>query len=352
MGVIQPGHTYRVRVRMQDNTGRWSHWSPPLEFTAEAPSVPAITTLKISEIMYHPPSLGAFNDTKLEFIELKNSGSARIDLSGVRITDGIDYIFPNGATLEPGLLLVLASNQTAFVTRYGFAPFAEYNRHLSNAGDRVSLIDAYGRLLFSVAYDDDAAWGEAADSGGYSLVPVVPDANSTEPDKAASWRVSTARYGSPGADDPLPVVINEILAHTADGQMEAIELYNPTAFEAAIGAWYLSDDPAQPQKFKIPAGTLIPAGGFVTFRADVFNAQPGDIHSFDLADAGETVYLFSANRRDRLTGYMTAFQFGAAEAGVSLGRIVNSVGRVHITPQSATTLGTINAGPRVRANYY
>ena len=32
IGVTEPGHTYRVRVRMQDNTGRWSHWSAPIEF--------------------------------------------------------------------------------------------------------------------------------------------------------------------------------------------------------------------------------------------------------------------------------------------------------------------------------
>jgi hypothetical protein len=31
--LAQPGHTYRVRVRMKDTTNRWSHWSPPIEFT-------------------------------------------------------------------------------------------------------------------------------------------------------------------------------------------------------------------------------------------------------------------------------------------------------------------------------
>jgi hypothetical protein len=33
-GVAQPGHAYRVRVRMKDVTGRWSHWSPPVAFIA------------------------------------------------------------------------------------------------------------------------------------------------------------------------------------------------------------------------------------------------------------------------------------------------------------------------------
>ncbi len=31
-GTAKPGHAYRVRVRMKDVTGRWSHWSAPVEF--------------------------------------------------------------------------------------------------------------------------------------------------------------------------------------------------------------------------------------------------------------------------------------------------------------------------------
>lgn len=34
-GLYQPGHTYRVRARYQDNSGRWSHWSAPIQFTAK-----------------------------------------------------------------------------------------------------------------------------------------------------------------------------------------------------------------------------------------------------------------------------------------------------------------------------
>jgi hypothetical protein len=33
-GVVKPNHLYRVRVRTKDSTGRWSHWSAPIEFTA------------------------------------------------------------------------------------------------------------------------------------------------------------------------------------------------------------------------------------------------------------------------------------------------------------------------------
>jgi len=34
---VRVAHTYRVRVRMKDTAGRWSHWSAPIQFKASAP---------------------------------------------------------------------------------------------------------------------------------------------------------------------------------------------------------------------------------------------------------------------------------------------------------------------------
>jgi hypothetical protein len=34
-GIAKAGHSYRVRARMKDTTGRWSHWSAPVEFVAQ-----------------------------------------------------------------------------------------------------------------------------------------------------------------------------------------------------------------------------------------------------------------------------------------------------------------------------
>jgi len=36
-GIAEAGKTYRVRVRHQDSSGRWSHWSAPAQFSATAP---------------------------------------------------------------------------------------------------------------------------------------------------------------------------------------------------------------------------------------------------------------------------------------------------------------------------
>ena len=53
-GACRPGITCRVRVRMKDNSGRWSHWSAPLEFVAAAPGQDIPQGLRISELMYKP----------------------------------------------------------------------------------------------------------------------------------------------------------------------------------------------------------------------------------------------------------------------------------------------------------
>ena len=59
------------------------------------------------------------------------------------------------------------------------------------------------------------------------------------------------------------------------------------------------------------------------------------------------VYLFSGDAQTNLTGYYEGFDFGEAPNGVSFGRYVDSQGADHYVLQSANTLGTNNALPRV-----
>jgi len=42
-----------------------------------------------------------------------------------------------------------------------------------------------------------------------------------------------------------------------------IEFFNPDAVDADIGGYFLSDNPLNPDKFEIPAGTFVPAGGYL-----------------------------------------------------------------------------------------
>ncbi|PYK99200.1 MAG: hypothetical protein DME19_09570 [Verrucomicrobia bacterium] len=114
-----------------------------------------------------------------------------------------------------------------------------------------------------------------------------------------------------------------------------------------IGGWYLTDQRAVPQKFRLPAPSVIPAGGYAVFTENDWNANPALANSFRLDSHGEEVYLYSADAAGNLTGYADGFSFGAAQNGVSFGRYVISTGEAQYPAQVANTLGGSNAGPRV-----
>lgn len=341
-GVVQPGRAYRVRVRMKDNSGRWSHWSPPVQFVAGAPLQPPISTLTISEIMYHPLPEQHFSSDDLEFVELYNLGRETVDLSNVRLTDGLDFTFPPGTGLAPGGHMVVARDIEAFIARYGFRPLGPYDRRLSNGGDTITAVDPFGRTLFSVTYDDSSPWPESADGGGPSLTHAPLNSDPASP---TSWRASNAINGSPAGYDPAAIVISEVLTVPGPGQDLSVELYNPTGQSHNVGLWYLSDVPGDPRKARIPEGISVPANGYVTIGADVLR-QIGADGGIEWAQSGrQTLYITSANGA-RMTGYSHRVDFSVAAPGVTVGRHVDSRGQEQFVAQSRMTLGAANAGPR------
>jgi len=62
----------------------------------------------ISEILYNPPS-----GSDYEFLELHNTGSAPVDVSGWSFSQGIEYRFPGGSVIPAGEYIVLASSREA-----------------------------------------------------------------------------------------------------------------------------------------------------------------------------------------------------------------------------------------------
>lgn len=199
-GVCMPGFACRVRMRMLDSTGRWSHWSEPLHFVVGQPTMPPTRALKITEIMYNPPDEGAVPGRELEFIELKNTGNLTLDLSNVQITNAIEYRFPPGFTLMPGEFVILTADSTRFTARYGIPAHDNYRGQLNNSGETIEVKDAFGRTIFQVTYSNSNGWPVEANGGGKSLVLVDPNADD-DPNQPSSWRASTRTGGSPGADD-------------------------------------------------------------------------------------------------------------------------------------------------------
>ncbi len=302
------------------------------------PNRPPQSTLQISEIMYNPPDGNVY-----EFVELYNAGAQKFDLDNVRFSAGIDFTFPNDTSLPTGTYLVLASDVSAFSTKYGFAPFGAFAGQLANNGERLTLETSDETELVSVRYDDEVPWPLTADGDGFSLVLHAPDDLGADPDLGENWQASSVAGGSPGAADgadAIPaVLVNEVLPHTDLPLVDAVELYNPSGRAADVGNWFITDDRTDPAQYQIPDGTLIAPYGYLYFTKD----QLG----FAFNELGEDAFLFSADAGGDLTGYSHGFSFGPSTNGVSFGRYITSTGAEHFTAQKNPTLGDVNAGPLV-----
>ncbi|MDF7801336.1 lamin tail domain-containing protein [Pontiellaceae bacterium B1224] len=344
---------------------------------------------------------------RYEFVEIKNTGENMLPLSGVTFTRGINYTFPDGATLAPGGFAVLARNPVDFAQRYpAITPDGDYPASkLDNSGERVelalgtrirhdifsmettsegigavtlqsippgigagdrmqiSLSGHYGNnriftiqsvqgntvyveeslspepqgakalffdVITSVEYGDSTPWPLPADGYGFSLTPTNANPSGSQ-DITEAWRASATANGSPGSDDPIPglanVKVNEVLTHTDEPQRDTIELYNPGSQPVDLGGWYLTDDHDLPQKWAIPAGTVIQPNGYQVFYeghyvSSILEFADDEFGSaFSLSATGEEVHLFSPT-----LGYSHGFSFEGAYNGISFGRHVTSLG--------------------------
>ena len=141
--------------------------------------------LVLTRINYHPSTSVAFpDDDKLEFLEITNSGSSSIDLTGIYFGGtGLVYQFPAGAQLSEGSAITIASDSMTFKDKYGVAPYGQFTRNLSNADQDLKLSDAFGNEIDHVHYYDDFPWPDADGNG--SILQLISD--TLDNSLASSW---------------------------------------------------------------------------------------------------------------------------------------------------------------------
>jgi hypothetical protein len=300
--------------------------------TNAAPSVERLsqcsrrTSLVISEIMYHP------TNSSLEYIELFNSRGEPQDLSGYELAGSIEYTFPAGTSIAGGGFVVVGNSPAALQSAYNLSGvLGPYTNSLPNGNGTVRLLNQAGAVLLEVNYSDQPPWPVAADGAGHSLVLARP---SYGENNVLAWAASDSVGGSPGTLDPAPsdplrsVVINEFLGHTDLPLLDYIELYNHSSQPVDISGCILTDNPAT-NKFVIPAGTILPAHGFVSYTENQMN--------FRLSAAGETIYL----KNPAQNRVLDAVRFSGQENGVATGRYPD--GGEHFYRLSGLTPGAANA---------
>ncbi|OHB60185.1 MAG: hypothetical protein A2168_04975 [Planctomycetes bacterium RBG_13_50_24] len=343
-GPITLPHSVQVKARVLSG----ETWSA-LNETVYAIG-PVAENLRITEIMYNPP------DPNEEFVELQNIGSETINLNLVSFINGIDFTFPN-IELAAGEYTVVVQDRNVFEARYGtnINIAGQYSGKLDNAGERIELQDAIGRMILNFRYEN--GWRSITDGDGFSLT--IIDAMNPDPNswgEKDSWRPSAYEGGSPDSDDsgiipnPGAVVINEVMAHAHAEASDWIELHNTTETAIDIGGWFLSDSKKDIFKYKIPNGTTIGPNGYLVLYEDLNFGNENDpacYEPFALSENGEQLYL-SSTKNSVLTGYRTTEDFGSSETGVSFGRyFIPSTGNYNFAAMEENTPGSANSYPKV-----
>ncbi|MBC6495498.1 lamin tail domain-containing protein [Microbacterium sp. 4-7] len=238
-----------------------------------------------------------------DWVEVVNSGSTPVDLSGWTVMDG-DPVghaaettpLPAGTVLEPGAYLV-------------FDQPKDFVFGLGN-GDTVTLRDANLNIVDEHVYAAHAAGvlARCADGAGEFA------------DIAVSTKGQRNACGN-------PVRINEV---ESDGGSPGdwIELVNPTASALDVSGVVVKDDD-DTHSYVIPAATTIAAGGYLVIE--------GTDLGFGLGD-GDSVRVFDG---DLLIDSTT---WGAGHAATTWGRCPDIAGTFAATAESTKGAANICAG--------
>jgi Lamin Tail Domain/CotH kinase protein/Putative Ig domain/PA14 domain/Carbohydrate binding domain len=282
------------------------------------------------------------------WVELYNGGTTNISLSGYSLannyTNLAQWAFPASANIGPKQFLIVWLDGEP-----GESTVAEFHANFRAAPDLGSVVLSKGTNLESVI-----------DHLNYS-VPVAGRSYGSFPDGAVSGRrtmtVVTPNATNNPASAPLDVRINEwmadnatTLADPADGNYEDwLELYNPATNVVDLTGFFLSDTMTNTTHWAIPAGTTIPARGYLLVWADGETGQNSpartDIHaSFSLAKGGEAIALFAPDGT-----VIDAVTFGPQITDVSQGRFEDGAAPIYFmtnaTPRAANFLFSPNTPP-------
>lgn len=319
--------------------------------------------------------------TDYEWIELKNRGTRTVNTFEVRLPAGFPFereLRLSPLTLAPGASCAIVKNRAAFLARYGAALAPKIagewvDGNMDDSGEEIRILSRDGATLAQFAYSDGAGWPDRADGAGAALEFIGTTVATADYQAAANWRSSSEIHGTPGSNGAGPdtrIVVNEVLSHSNTPRVDAVELKNVSAAPVDVSGWHISDTgsaetAADYQRYTIPPGTVIPAGGYAVFTEVQFNPNglwnpapgtPGpDEFAFD-GQHGDDVWIVSSTAG--VLRFAEHVDFGAARPDESWGRLpdgtgplVPMLGRTLLNETSATLprpgLGAANSTRRV-----
>ena len=240
------------------------------------------SVVTFNEVMYNP----AADDAGGEWIELHNQLSVDVDLSNWRLSEGVDFTFQSGTTIEAGEYLVIAKDPVAFESATGISDvLGGFTGSLSNGGETIHLLDHNDRVIDELIYDDSGQWPVAADGSGAALAKRSEHGGTGDPD---SWTFSSVIGGTPGSANSLadsPLLLNEVAGAT-DANFR-VELVNNGNSSINLSGYSLVLDGLSDATFAL-SGT-INAGGYLSFDQASSGIDPADEDRLFLIGPGDSV---------------------------------------------------------------
>ena len=285
--------------------------------------LPAFPTLFLSEVQAENVSgIADSRGRRSPWVEIYNGGSDEVDLGGLFLSGDPSrlnaWAIPPGVKLAGGgFLLVWLDGEPEASTASEWhssvvLPLSEgvilLSRELSG---RLEIVDylAYRGLRSDESFGRFPAGSVGRPQAFAYATPRTQNDNSARP--ATLWINEWMASNTAAFADP------------ADGDFDDwFEIFNPSDLDVDLSGSSLTDDLAQPAKFRIPSGYRVPARGFLLVWADEESGQSRvdrDLHvNFKLSGSGEAIGLFGRDGRR-----IDAVAFKTQTNNVSQGRFPN-----------------------------
>lgn len=206
--------------------------------------------------------LNEINSSPNDWVELMNTGTEALDVSGYELRDNSDdhrWRFPDRSTIAAGALLVVDAKSSGLIYDDQAKTFAEgtFEAAISiGSGDSIRLYDKGSNLLDEYSWTAHASYDGDAAKASYGRYP----------DGTGAFRLTKETKGTANEYYAPTIVINEV---ESDGDAtDWVEIMNTGTQPVDISGWYLLDNDPVGHKADVtpvPNGTTLAPGELYVF---------------------------------------------------------------------------------------